>query len=193
MITRPDQFNSPIAQLVERRTVNADVRGSCPRRGAIPSTSVFRPRSSVEERRLDKAEVLGSFPSVATSELPAFAKAKFPTARTRLTTRVLWIFVQISGLAAHQRLRSRPMPKRDEPEELLTAQEVLREFRQNGVTISDWAKERGFNPRVVYAVLSGTRKALRGESHRAAVALGMQRDTTEPGRSAPRKNVRRES
>ena len=55
-----------------------------------------------------------------------------------------------------------------------TPQQVQCWFRENGLTVADWSADRGFNPALVYAVLKGERKCLRGQSHRIAVALGLK-------------------
>lgn len=47
-------------------------------------------------------------------------------------------------------------------------------FRARGQTVQDWAKTRGFNPKLVYSILNGHRKCLRGQSHEIAVALGLK-------------------
>lgn len=47
-------------------------------------------------------------------------------------------------------------------------------FRESGVAVVDWAAQNGFSPALVYAVMKGNRKCLRGESHLIAVALGMK-------------------
>jgi gp16 family phage-associated protein len=47
-------------------------------------------------------------------------------------------------------------------------------FRNNGLNINSWALEHGFSPALVYAVLNGKRKSLRGQSHLIAVALGIK-------------------
>lgn len=47
-------------------------------------------------------------------------------------------------------------------------------FRESGVSVVEWAAQNGFNPALVYAVMTGKRKCFRGESHRIAVALGMK-------------------
>ena len=44
-------------------------------------------------------------------------------------------------------------------------------FRIAGVTVADWAVENGFSPALVYAVLSGRRKCLRGKSYEIAMVL----------------------
>ena len=53
-------------------------------------------------------------------------------------------------------------------------EEVRREFTERGLSISGWAKQRGFSQALVYQVLNGHRKALRGESHKIAVELGLK-------------------
>lgn len=57
---------------------------------------------------------------------------------------------------------------------LKTREEAAQWFSDRGVTISEWALERSFNPALVYQVLAGTRKAVRGSSFQIAVALGMK-------------------
>lgn len=55
-----------------------------------------------------------------------------------------------------------------------SSDEARRMLRDHGLSVVDWAHERGFAVALVYAVLSGRRKCLRGESHRIAVALGLK-------------------
>jgi gp16 family phage-associated protein len=65
---------------------------------------------------------------------------------------------------------------------LKSKEEAAQWFTDRGITISEWALERRFNPSLVYQVLAGTRKAVRGSSFQIAVALGMKsvpRDQTE--------------
>lgn len=50
---------------------------------------------------------------------------------------------------------------------------VKARFVSEGVSIAEWARVRGFNVLTVYRVLSGKSKAVRGESHQIAVALGL--------------------
>lgn len=40
--------------------------------------------------------------------------------------------------------------------------------------MSSWAKEKGFNARLVRAILRGERKCLRGESAKIAKELGLR-------------------
>lgn len=55
-----------------------------------------------------------------------------------------------------------------------TPQQVKQLFAQHGLSIREWAAARGFSESLVYAVLSGKNKALRGQSFRIAVALGLK-------------------
>jgi len=55
-----------------------------------------------------------------------------------------------------------------------SAHRAWEEFRSTGTTAADWADANGFNRALVYAVLRGERKCLRGQSHAIAVALGLK-------------------
>lgn len=48
------------------------------------------------------------------------------------------------------------------------------DFLKAGVSVAEWARQHGFNRYLVYMVLRGERKCLRGESFRIAEALGMK-------------------
>lgn len=60
------------------------------------------------------------------------------------------------------------------PSKSQTVDQVQQWFRDNGLQINSWALARGFSPALVYAVLQGKRKCLRGQSHSIAVALGLK-------------------
>jgi gp16 family phage-associated protein len=47
-------------------------------------------------------------------------------------------------------------------------------FNESGISISEWARVRGFSTGLVYQVLDGRRKCERGQSHKIAVALGLK-------------------
>jgi gp16 family phage-associated protein len=64
--------------------------------------------------------------------------------------------------------------------ELLDTSEVKRRFAEHGVPVQRWALERGFSPGLVYEVLKGRRRCLRGESHRIAIALKLKPRPTCP-------------
>ena len=66
------------------------------------------------------------------------------------------------------------MPK-GKTNRLRTADDVRKDFDAKGIAIADWARENGFeDPTVVYQLLGGHKKGRRGESHRAAVLLGLK-------------------
>lgn len=52
--------------------------------------------------------------------------------------------------------------------------EVRAEFEAEGISIRQWARDHGFSPRTVYAVLDGQTRNTRGVSHDIAVALGLK-------------------
>ena len=45
---------------------------------------------------------------------------------------------------------------------------LLDKFRDKGITISEWAKQRGYNPQLAYMIVRGERKCLRGKSFQIA-------------------------
>lgn len=47
-------------------------------------------------------------------------------------------------------------------------------FESTGWSVAEWARLQGFSSGLVYQVLEGRRKCLRGQSHRIAVALGLK-------------------
>lgn len=55
-----------------------------------------------------------------------------------------------------------------------TKEEVLQEFKARGISISAWSRSRGFSAQLVYQVLAGHKRAIRGQSHQIAVALGLK-------------------
>jgi gp16 family phage-associated protein len=70
-------------------------------------------------------------------------------------------------------------PTRSPP--LRSATEARQWMHAEGLSVAAWAADRGFPAALVYAVISGRRKCLRGQSHRIAQALGMKPPTpTEP-------------
>lgn len=62
---------------------------------------------------------------------------------------------------------------------LKTRQQVRDEFSRRGMSISGWAKNRGYSPNLAYDIINDDdsnprRKCLRGESHNIAVELGLK-------------------
>lgn len=64
-------------------------------------------------------------------------------------------------------LTARQSPKGDR-------QEALTRLREAGISIPEWSKANGFSAGTVKALLYGHSKGLRGEAHRAAIALGLK-------------------
>ncbi|MEM7521673.1 MAG: DNA-binding protein [Pseudomonadota bacterium] len=55
-----------------------------------------------------------------------------------------------------------------------TSAQVKSELRAKGETISGWARRHGFPLSAVRAILSGHNKGHYGQSHKIAVALGIE-------------------
>ena len=64
-------------------------------------------------------------------------------------------------------------------ESIRTAEEIKRELERQGRSIADLARSNGLRPSVVYDLLGGRIRGTRGESHRAAVLLGLKDGTIE--------------
>lgn len=56
----------------------------------------------------------------------------------------------------------------------LTEEQVRALFSQEGKSFAQFARENNFELSLVYSVLKGRGKALRGQSHNIAVALGIK-------------------
>lgn len=57
---------------------------------------------------------------------------------------------------------------------LRTADEARAELQRQGVSISRWAIANGFSTNLVFEVLAGRKKCLRGQAHAIAVKLGLK-------------------
>lgn len=68
-----------------------------------------------------------------------------------------------------------------------TPDEARAELERKGITISEWAVANGFSVQLVWLVLRGKRKCVRGTSHKIAVALGLKEGEicNDPGRALP--------
>lgn len=55
-----------------------------------------------------------------------------------------------------------------------TSEEAKKWLERHGVTVTEWAKVNGFDPRVVFALLNGRTAGKWGQAYRAAVALGLR-------------------
>lgn len=62
------------------------------------------------------------------------------------------------------------------PTDTLVPQQYLsvKDFHKFGISIAQWARARHFNVRLVYSIVRGDRKCLRGESYQIAKELGMK-------------------
>ena len=60
------------------------------------------------------------------------------------------------------------------PCELLTPEQAREQLLQRGESVADFARRHKLKQRSVYGVLYGNNKGRRGESHKAAVALGIK-------------------
>jgi len=56
----------------------------------------------------------------------------------------------------------------------VNCQQVRGAFERSGVPIAEWARARGYSVDLVYQVLEGRRRCLRGQSHKIAVELGLK-------------------
>lgn len=59
-------------------------------------------------------------------------------------------------------------------ERLNSLDEVRLAFSDSGVSIAEWARLNGFSTGLVYQVLEGRRKCMRGQSYKIAIALGLR-------------------
>lgn len=65
------------------------------------------------------------------------------------------------------------------PTVLMTEEQVRATFKENRITIADWARARGFSVELSRMVLAGKRKCLRGQSREIAVALRIRPGTDD--------------
>jgi gp16 family phage-associated protein len=71
------------------------------------------------------------------------------------------------------------------PSPLKTPVQVREEFAARGISLSSWARERGFSAELVYQVLSGRKRCIRGQSHQIAVSLGLKAGILERACQSP--------
>ena len=57
---------------------------------------------------------------------------------------------------------------------LRNGDEIRAEFARRGLSISGWARSHGYSAQLVYGVLAGRNRGLRGQSHEIAVRLGLK-------------------
>lgn len=61
-----------------------------------------------------------------------------------------------------------------EQKPLRTKEQILAEFANKGISVRGWALANGLTPSVVHSLLKGRLTGRIGESHRAAVKLGLK-------------------
>lgn len=52
--------------------------------------------------------------------------------------------------------------------------QVKAQFQAEGISIAEWARTQGFNPKLVYRVLNGSVQGSRGQAHAIACRLGLK-------------------
>lgn len=56
----------------------------------------------------------------------------------------------------------------------MTREQARAELNRRGITIAEFCRAHDLSPQLVYDLLAGRKKGLRGEAHRAAVLLGIK-------------------
>lgn len=74
---------------------------------------------------------------------------------------------------------------------LRTPEEAKAWLSYQGITVSQWAREHQVHHSLVYEILAGRKRCLRGMSHNIAVLLGMKAGvmTERPARIAPNRRA----
>lgn len=74
---------------------------------------------------------------------------------------------------------------------LRTPEEARAWLSEQGISISQWARENQVHHSLVREILAGRKKCMFGTSHNIAVLLGMKAGvtTTRPGRAAPQRRA----
>ncbi|MHC8400969.1 DNA-binding protein [Pseudomonas sp. MDT1-17] len=67
-----------------------------------------------------------------------------------------------------------PAAPRSEPMVLRTADQARAELKAKGVSITQWAIANRFSPNLVFEVLGGRKKCVRGQAHEIAIKLGLK-------------------
>lgn len=65
------------------------------------------------------------------------------------------------------------------PEQIKKAECIKQNFRDRGLTFSQWARENDCTPHAVYRVLNGFDKAHYGKAHDIAVKLGLKKSPVD--------------
>lgn len=57
----------------------------------------------------------------------------------------------------------------------MTADKIKAQFDKEGKSFTEWARQRGYKPQAVIAVINGYNRGRRGTAHRIAVDLGLKK------------------
>ncbi len=84
--------------------------------------------------------------------------------------------------------RSVRSPRKHRPQsgmKLRTAAEARAELQSKGISITQWAIANKFSPNLVFEVLGGRKKCVRGQAHEIAIKLGLKAGEicTDPARA----------
>jgi gp16 family phage-associated protein len=63
--------------------------------------------------------------------------------------------------------------------QLKTPEQARQWFDDNGISITEWCRDNKLSRMAVVEIIYGRRKGLRGEGHKAAVALGIKADPNQ--------------
>jgi gp16 family phage-associated protein len=74
---------------------------------------------------------------------------------------------------------------------LRTAEDARADLQAKGISITQWAIANKFSPNLVFEVLGGRKKCVRGQAHEIAVKLGLKDGEicTDPARALERRPV----
>lgn len=74
---------------------------------------------------------------------------------------------------------------------LKTADEARADLQAKGISITQWAIANKFSPNLVFEVLGGRKKCVRGQAHEIAVKLGLKAGEicTDPARALERRHA----
>ena len=72
---------------------------------------------------------------------------------------------------------------------LRTAAEARADLQAKGISITQWSIANKFSPNLVFEVLGGRKKCVRGQAHEIAVKLGLKAGEicTDPARALERR------
>lgn len=75
--------------------------------------------------------------------------------------------------------------------ELRTPEEARAALKAKGISITQWAIANKFSPNLVFEVLGGRKKCVRGQTHEIAIKLGIKEGEicADPAKALDRKRV----